>query len=68
MTHCDLWHQLNQRRYIALLKNERAEAQRLAGEMTAHETKCLECSGFAPSPVPLVDQLFGAHVIVKETE
>lgn len=64
MSKCFLHYQLEQRAYLADIRSEPAEAERLRNEIAAHVTKCATCQGIeAP---PLVEQLFKTTVIIRK--
>jgi len=60
MSKCFLHYQLEQRAYLADIRDEAAEAERLRKEITAHVGKCATCQGI--ETIPLVEQLFGTTV------
>ena len=64
MNKCFLHHHLLQLAYLADIRGETVEAERLRNEITAHVEKCATCQGI--ETVPLVEQLFGRPVVVKE--
>ena len=59
---CILHIKLIQSKYLAEIKGEVAEIQRLNNEIIKHVEKCAECNGMIKKSRPLADQLFGTHV------
>lgn len=59
---CYLYYHLQQMIYLAQIKSETAEAQRLSNELSAHVEKCAECNGLTVES--LANNLFGQSVKV----
>ena len=64
---CALGEHLIQQLEDSWRKQEHHEIMRLTRELTEHKDKCPVCQGILAAPaVPLEDQLFKAHVIVRK--
>lgn len=61
---CYLYFHLQQRIYLAQIKSETAEADRLSRELSEHVQKCAECNGLKIET--LADNLFGQVVRVTK--
>lgn len=59
---CYLYYHLQQKIYLAQVKTETKEAERLSNELSAHVGKCAECNGL--NVEPLANNLFGQSVKV----
>ena len=60
---CFLYHHLQQKIYLAGIRMETKEAERLSNELSKHVEKCAECNGFAAQS--LEDNLFGQTVTIR---
>ena len=59
---CTMYYQLQQRAYLADVRHERAEADRLRREISAHLETCATCSGLLTQTLTLEQSLFGREV------
>ena len=59
---CSLYYHLQQKAYLANIKSETAEQQRVEIEMLKHAHDCPICNGHVSEP--LAENLFGGLVIV----
>ena len=59
---CTLYYQLQQRAYLADVKQERPEADRIRREISAHVSRCATCSGLLTQTQTLEQSLFGQDV------
>lgn len=63
---CSLYHSLVQKSYLAGIRQEFAEQDRINIDISKHVEKCAACNGLDPDS--LVKSIFGENVVVLKND